>query len=212
MRLLRLARTALAGLATFVMLATSAAADDYPALYRVTGVASNDVLNIRTEPSAGSAIIGFFRPDERGVVVTALSPDGRWGRVNYYEQSGWSHMRYLDREMEGSWRDGQTGLFCYGNEPYWNLRIFLPSHRAEFQSLSTPDAEGGFELVTDTGALPTTRFPPTLAIPFSGTREGAVILRGDTCNDTMSDQLHGISAFLYWRGDTEAFSGCCRPD
>lgn len=210
MRLFRLARTALVILVAYVILVTAAPADEFPAFYRVSGVASNDVLNIRTEPRVSSAIIGFFRPHESGVVVTALSPDGRWGRVNYYERSGWSHMRYLERETEGSWRDGQTTLYCHGTEPHWNLRIFLPTHRAEFESLSSPGAEGGFELVTDTGALPTTRFPPMLAIPFSGTREGAAILRGETCKDSMSDQLHGISAFLYWRGDTGALSGCCR--
>lgn len=205
---MRLIRPALAAFAALTMLITAAAAaaDAFPAFYRVTGVAHDDVLNIRTEPDAGTAIIGFLRPDQRGVEITALSPDGRWGQVNYGERAGWSHMRFLEREMAGSWRDGQSALYCFGNEPFWNMPIFLPTHHAEFHDMGS----GGFELVTDTGALPSTRFPPVLAIPFSGTREGAAILRGEACNDGMSDMQFGISAFIYWRGDTEALSGCCR--
>ena len=208
MRLIRPAFPVLAALAMLVS-ATAAAADEFPALYRVTGVAQNDALYIRTEPDAGSSIIGFLSPDQSGVEITALSPDGRWGRVNYYAQSGWAHMRYLEREMEGSWRDAQTSLSCYGTEPYWRLGLYLPSDRAEFSSLSRLDDEV-YELVTDSGALPSTRFPPELAIPFSGRREGAAILRGESCNDGMSDQEFAISAFVFFRGDTEPFSGCCR--
>ncbi|MCC5986792.1 MAG: SH3 domain-containing protein [Pararhodobacter sp.] len=202
-------RPALAVFTALAMLVTAAAADEFPALYRVTGVAQNDALYIRAEPDAGSAIIGFLSPDQSGVEITALSPDGRWGQVNYFERAGWSHMRYLERAMAGSWRDAQTSLSCYGTEPYWRLSLFLPTDRAEFGSLSRLDDEV-YELVTDSGALPATRFPPVLAIPFSGTREGAAILRGEDCNDGMSDQEFAISAFLYFRGDSEAFSGCCR--
>ena len=212
MRLYRLVRTAMIVLVALLVFVTYARADDLPALHRVTGVAVNDVLNIREEPSAASAITGFLRPDERRVEITALSADGSWGQVNTGERAGWSHMRFLERESAGSWRDGETALVCFGTEPFWNMPIFLPTHRAEFFSPAVPDGEGGFELVTDTGALPGTRFPPVLAIPFSGTREGAAILRGEACNDGMSDMTFGISAFVYWRGDTEALSGCCRLD
>lgn len=185
--------------------ASAAAAQEFPALYRVTGVTSGDVLNVRAEPGAGAPIVGHFRPGQRGVEVVGLSQNGRWGLVNTGERSGWSSMRYLARETTGSWRDGQTTLSCFGTEPFWNMPIFLPTHRAEFHA---PD-NGGFELVTDAGALPTTRFPPTLAIPFSGTREGVAVVRGARCSDGMSDRLYGLEAQIYWRGDTEGLSGCC---
>ncbi|MCC5969979.1 MAG: peptide-binding protein [Pararhodobacter sp.] len=186
--------------------AGAATAQDFPALYRVTGVASDDVLNIRAEPGAGAAIVGFFRPGQRGIEVMELGPNGRWGLVNSGEGSGWSSMRYLAREGEGSWRDGQQELTCFGTEPFWHMPIFLPTHRAEFHAMG----EGGFELVTDTGALPTTHFPPTLAIPFSGTREGMAVVRGASCNDGMSDRRYGLEGQVYWRGDTQGLSGCCR--
>lgn len=67
----------------FAFLSTPALAQDiYPALHDVTGVAADDVLNIRSEPSASSPIIGTFSPFETDVEVVALSPDGGWGRVN----------------------------------------------------------------------------------------------------------------------------------
>jgi len=191
---------------TIAMLgATAASAQDFPALFRVSGVASDDVLNVRAEPGAGAAIVGHFGPRERGIEVMGLSQNGRWGLVNTGERSGWSSMRYLARETAGSWRDGQTEMTCFGTEPFWHMPIFLPTHRAEFHALG----DGGFELVTDAGALPTTRFPPTLAIPFSGTREGMAVVRGARCSDGMSDRLYGLEAQIYWRRDTEALSGCC---
>lgn len=182
-----------------------AVADEFPAMHRVTGVAHDDVLNIRTQPNARAEIIGGFAPGEAGIEVIALSENGRWGLVNTGERAGWSHMRYLTRDMAGSWRDGTHALVCYGTEPFWRMPIFLPTHRAEFHSAGG----GGFELVTDAGALPSTRFPPTLAVPFSGTREGMAVLRGEACNDGMSDREFGVSVLIYWRGDTDGLSGCC---
>ncbi len=193
-------------IALIVLICASAAtAQDYPAHYRVTGVAHNDVLNIRAEPGAGAPIIGHFHPNQRGIEVMGLSQSGRWALVNSGERAGWSSMRYLARESTRSWRDGQTALTCFGTEPFWNMPIFLPTHRAEFHAVD----DGGFELVTDAGALPSTRFPPTLAIPFSGTREGMAIVRGARCSDGMSDMAFGLEVQIYWRGDTSGLSGCC---
>ena len=196
-------------IALFVLLLglfpTTAAAQDFPALFRVTGVASDDVLNIRAEPNARAAIIGRFAPDARGIEVIGLAPNGGWGLVNAGEQTGWSSMRYLTRERADSWREGRQALRCFGTEPFWNMPIFLPSHRAEFHSLG----DGGFELVTEAGALPSTAYPPTLAIPFSGSRDGMAVVRTAVCSDGMSDRLYGLETQIYWRGDTEGLSGCC---
>lgn len=38
-----------------------------PDFFRVTGVASNDVLNIRAQPTARSAIIGIIPPNGNGI-------------------------------------------------------------------------------------------------------------------------------------------------
>lgn len=183
-----------------------ALAQDLPALYRVQGVAAWDVLNIRAEPSARAAILGALAPDAAGVEVTGLSPDGRWGRVNSAEAAGWVAMRYLQAQPGPGWQSGQMGLRCLGTEPFWRLDIFLPTHHAEFFE----PGSGGFELVTDTGRLPRTDFPQTLAIPFGGMREGMAVLRRAECSDGMSDRSFGLEGQVYWRGTVPGLSGCCQ--
>jgi uncharacterized membrane protein len=183
----------------------SAAGQDFPALYRVTGVAANDVLNIRAEPSARSAVIGSLAPTQTNIEVIAVTTDGRWAMLNSGEGQGWSATRYLSRMSSGSWLDGTQTLSCFGTEPFWQLVAFLPGHQAEYH---TPE-NGGVNLVTDAGVLPSTQFPPTLAIPFSGAHQGMAVLRPDACNDGMSDLGYGISAQVYFRGEIQGLSGCC---
>ena len=182
------------------------AGDTLPALHDVSGVASDDRLNIRTGPGVDAAVIGRLDHDAAGVEVTALADNRRWGRINTGEGAGWVALRYLARQDERSWRDGEWPLRCFGTEPFWSMPLFLPSHRIEFHE----PGDGGFELVADAGALPTTAFPPTLAVPFSGMREGMVVIRENpACSDGMSDRLYGLEAQVYWRGDTRGLSGCC---
>ena len=57
----------------FAAAATSASAQDFPALFSVTGVANSDVLNIRAEPSAQSPIVGHFAPHQTSIEVVGLS-------------------------------------------------------------------------------------------------------------------------------------------
>lgn len=187
-------------------LAGPATAEGLPALYNVRGVAADDQLNIRTGPGTRYDIIGGLEPDARSIEVTARSDTGRWGRINASERAGWVSMRYLARQDVPEWREGETPLRCFGTEPFWSMPIFLPGHQIEFHE----PGEGGFELVGDAGALPSTAFPPTLAIPFSGMREGMVVIRENAeCSDNMSEFLYGLEGQVYFRGDTTGLSGCC---
>lgn len=192
-------------LALALLIAAPAAAQDLPAHYRVTGVAAWDVLNIRAEPDARAAILGSLRPDATRIEVTGLSPDGRWAQVNTGEGSGWVALRYLEAQGGPGWRSGEVGLTCLGTEPFWQLELFLPGHQAEFHE----PGSGGFNLVVDVGALPSTAFPPTLALPFSGYREGMAVVRAGACSDGMSDRTFALEGQVYWRGQTTGLSGCC---
>ncbi|MEM7399548.1 MAG: SH3 domain-containing protein [Pseudomonadota bacterium] len=58
----------------------------------VTGVASNDVLNIRSGPSTRFEITGFIRPGECGVVTGQR--EGNWIWVDY-GKGGYVNKRYL---------------------------------------------------------------------------------------------------------------------
>lgn len=73
--------------------------------YRVTGVASNDVLNVRDRPGVpGSRIIGMLPPGERGVVWDGQSrrvaDGGTWWRVLHprVPHGGWVNARFLTEE------------------------------------------------------------------------------------------------------------------
>jgi uncharacterized protein YraI len=70
-------------------------------LYRVVGIANNDVLNIRNGPSAGDRIVGMIPPNARDVSVEENT--GTWWRVNYNRVSGWANRIYLrpDRFCKG---------------------------------------------------------------------------------------------------------------
>ena len=171
---------------------------------RVIGVAGDDVLNIRAEASASATILGSLRPDARDVEIVALSEDRRWGLIRTGERVGWVSMRFMAPQGTPPWHSGQQALTCSGTEPFWTLRFFLPDNRAEYLS---PDTS--FEMRTDAPLLPATRFPQTLALPFSGAREGVAVVRAGLCSDGMSDRLYGLEAQVYWRGDPEGLSGCC---
>lgn len=90
---------------------------DGPDYFAVKGVAANDVLNIRAEPSAGSARIGEIPPDARGIrnlgcqggptfaewqAMTeserVRAAHDRWCRVRYGGVEGWVAGRFLTED------------------------------------------------------------------------------------------------------------------
>lgn len=73
----------------------------------VSGVASGDVLNIRSGPGANFKIVGSIRPGECGIVTGNRS--GSWIWVDY-GRGGYVHTRYLRTEGEGG--DGDQNTRC----------------------------------------------------------------------------------------------------
>ncbi|MCB1397752.1 MAG: SH3 domain-containing protein [Rhodobacter sp.] len=197
-------RSFLLVLALLLAAPTLAPAQDLPALFRVTGVASNDVLNIRAEPRAQSPVVGAFGPMQTGIEVIALSDDGRWGLVRSQEGVGWSSMRYLQQTSVEPWTFGTTPLVCSGTEPFWTLTFFRPSNRVEYVA---PD--DSFEMRVDVETPPTTLYPRTMGLPMSGARKGFAVIRQGICSDGMSDRLYGLEVQVYWQGPHSALSGCC---
>lgn len=64
-----------------------------PDFFRVGGVASWDVLWIRSAPSPRATKLGSIPHDGSG--IRNLGCEGRWCRVEYRGVVGWSHGRYL---------------------------------------------------------------------------------------------------------------------
>lgn len=100
--------------------------------YRVVGVASNDVLNIRAQPTSRSEIIGVFNHNHPLFEVTGS--DGRWVRVNLGEYSGWVHSGYIQPVNVPTFPQTNlpNDLKCYGEEPFWT--ITLSGGRLQLQS------------------------------------------------------------------------------
>ena len=61
----------------------------------MTGVAANDLLNIRAAPSANAEIIGTLSPRARHIEVVGYDDTGRWAQINTGEISGWAALRFL---------------------------------------------------------------------------------------------------------------------
>lgn len=68
-----------------------------PAMYCVTGVASNDVLNLRKWPSTGSAVIAELDPDQCDIAFLPYST-GNWQKVRVNGDEGWVNRKYVSGE------------------------------------------------------------------------------------------------------------------
>jgi uncharacterized membrane protein len=183
---------------------TAAFAQSFPSLFNVTGVASNDVLNIRQAPDATTTILSSFAYNARDVEVIGLSENGRWGMVATSDQMGWVAMRFLDNAGRPNWTDGQS-LHCSGTEPFWSLSTSFPDRHLSLQTINGHY----FGLQTNSGALPHTVGPPTLGFAIFGARKGFASVRTEVCADGMSDHLYGLGIQVYFTDNGQAFSGCC---
>ena len=186
---------------------TFASTEGWPALFDVTGVSADDVLNVRSRPDADGEIIGSLSPNATNVEVIRPDSAGGWGLVNSGEGTGWVSMAFLARQP-GAW----SGQFadraqCFGTEPFWSADLSPES--ATFES---PDA---LPLTfSETSALRSRNRIDRHTRVYEHTLGGMVAtLRAAACSDGMSDRAYGweIDLLLVIAGDANAqmFSGCC---
>lgn len=179
----------------------AAAGEVYPALHVVTGVAADDVLNIRAAPSTDAPVIATLAPDAIGVEVVAVQ--GSWAVVNTGEGSGYAALRYLARSDAPDWPTLQAPLTCRGTEPFWSLQIDPDRAETRFQ---TPEDEA------PRSAPISASWPglPGSNVAAIERPEGLAVLIAAECSDGMSDQEYGIAATLFLTGpDRARLSGCC---
>jgi uncharacterized protein YraI len=70
------------------------------AVYRVIGVAADDVLNVRQGPGARFPLVGTLPPDGRGVrLASTVECVGVWCQANFSNVSGWVNTLYLGTDM-----------------------------------------------------------------------------------------------------------------
>lgn len=194
-------RTALA--LTLALAGPALATQEYilPTLFDVSGVAANDVLNIRTEPNASAPIIGTLAADTEAVEI--VEERRGWGRVNAAEQSGWVSMRYLSYRTD-VWQPGElpAAFRCLGTEPFWDAK-----REGGDLVLRAPEDQSGdrrpVQAVLDSGVF---RDPTRVVVA----QDMTLFAQPQICSDGMSDRMFGLSAALVIHGEQpRMLSGCC---
>lgn len=179
-----------------------AAAQEFPALYDVAGVAADDVLNVRAAPDASAEIVGTLAPDARNVEVVAPGPDRDWGRVNAGERSGWASLAYLARQGGQPAGEPITSFHCAGTEPFWSFDVTAGEGR-----FATPEGPGETTALED----PVMANGRTDSWALRGLSGGlTAIVTRQLCSDGMSDRAYGLSLDLILSdGGMSYYSGCC---
>lgn len=177
-------------------------AEVYPALHDVTGVAADDVLNIRATASAEAPVIGTLAPNATGVEVVAVQ-DG-WAMVNTGEGSGFAALRFLTRSDAPDWNALQTPLTRLGTEPFWSLTLDPGTETAR---LVASDDLNGDPLQIEQ-SWPGNLWAPAAAVSLP---QGTVVLYPAECSDGMSERSYGIAVDLFLtKPEKLRLSGCCR--
>jgi len=200
------------GLALGLFLAAAspaAATQEYilPTLFDVTGVAANDVLNIRAAPSARAEIIGTLSPNARDIEVVGYDETGQWARINTGERSGWAALRYLAYQID-VWTPGTLPptLHCLGNEPFWSFRP-----RGDDVVFSTPDAPESAMRIEQVLATGMFRDPRRSVSAQGENHRMTAVMVPMACSDGMSDRSYGldVTVILEGRGEPQMLTGCC---
>ncbi|MEQ9258262.1 MAG: SH3 domain-containing protein [Roseovarius sp.] len=199
-------RHALAALC-LCLLPLAATAQELPALYDVTGVATNDTLNVRAGPSTDFDVVDKLAPDAREVEVVDLNDEGDWALISTAEGRGWVALRYLARAGGQPAEGLPRQLSCSGTEPFWGFSL-RPDRSAEF---SRPEQSVAFASVLD---VPSQNRTDRYALFADGGKSKTVItalVSRNLCSDGMSDRAYGLSIDMLVTDEKAVtlYSGCC---
>ncbi|WP_172294944.1 SH3 domain-containing protein [Pseudoruegeria sp. HB172150] len=179
-----------------------------PGYFRVTGVASDDTLNVRAEPSADSADIGDLGPTATGIEVTGTNESGDWGRIIWQDGNGWISMNFLEPETLPAIPSTElpAGLLCGGTEPFWNIRYSETSALySDIMGASVTMPIAGVMVAEGRPAFP-------VAITSGASGYGALaVIKPQICSDDMSDRdyPYSLTVILESEGKRRFLDGCC---
>ncbi|MCC5995096.1 MAG: hypothetical protein JJU18_01835 [Oceanicaulis sp.] len=192
-------RIAAAGLAAALLSGAGLAAQEY---YAVSGVDPDDLLNVRTGPSASAPIISAMEHDASPVEIVRV--ENGWGMFPAGEVSGWVSMDYLtpiDQPMIGATAVPE-GLWCVGTEPFWVVTVNTSGVIVSHQNWDRDQAYG---LDLDQSAADAGRVS-TLSL-----EDGSAVITPERCSDGMSDAEFGWSGHFVLGGRQvpTVLQGCC---
>jgi uncharacterized membrane protein len=178
-------------------------AQSQPALYDVKGIAADDVLNLRRDPSSGAEVVDQIESSTTDIEVVEIDPTGQWARVNTKHQSGWAFLEYLSRQPNQTFTEPTR---CFGTEPFWSLTFDETS--ATFTKLGAPGKN-----LSQFSRVGSTSGANKMGYLLS---EAGLVIMGiasrTSCNDGMSDHQYGFSIDLMemaGRNNRRIYSGCC---
>jgi uncharacterized membrane protein len=185
---------------------TLAFAQTLPALFSVSGIEEDGILNIHAEPSSFSQAVESYAWDARDIEIVALDDSGEWGQININETTAWVPMKNMEEQFSAGNTLLPRPLVCFGNEPFWTLDLgnnpfaelgWLDGVTLRFSGLYTISSE------SRTGRY--------MMLAENTGRSLHAFVERKSCNDGMSDRAYGLDMNLLIRdGDkTMYFAGCC---
>lgn len=175
-----------------------------PAVFHVSGVAADDVFNIRSAPSANADIIHMVA---NGIPISVLGmASGAWAKVQLHNTVGFAHTGYLERGGGTTTMTGfQLGLECIGTEPFWNMTFGVDN----MVRMNLMGNSAAAVPLTSTSVSPTSTGYSShfAAAPYSGQ------INHEICSDGMSDNTYPMSILLNGPnavGDPMVAHGCCQ--
>lgn len=186
--------------------ASFAQAQAVPAFYDVSGVAADDVLNVRAAPGVGNSIVGKLSADATFIEVVGFDDSREWARINVEEQSGWVALRFLTRRADQPEDELPRPLMCTGTEPFWSLEIA----RTATATLDRMD-EDTISVSTLDSVTSENRTDRYAIFGQSQTQVFTFMFQRDACTDGMSDLYYGMSVDLFVTEDSGVtyLTGCC---
>ena len=185
---------------------TFAHAQALPAFYDVSGVAPDDVLNVRAGPGVGNSIVAKLTADARFIEVVAFDESREWARVNVEDTSGWVALRFLDRRPDQPDDQLPRPLMCAGTEPFWSLDVARTSTATLDRMDDDPISVATLDPVTSENR--TDRYA---IFGQAQTQVFTFMFQRDACTDGMSDRFYGMSVDLFVTEESGVtyLTGCC---
>ncbi|PCJ71575.1 MAG: hypothetical protein COA62_03040 [Rhodobiaceae bacterium] len=181
------------------------------ALFSVTGVAQNDVLNVRAQPHPSAEKVWTLPHDTTGVQAMGsprIVGSAEWRQIRIENQTGWVNARFLTPQRATSAPEPiffRAPLSCSGTEPFWGFQ--LTGKTGVLDSLAHGKATLQFDTVRNPGGVP-------IIWSFRGRQKPsnasviAVLEETNACSDGMSDLTYQYSIRLDV-ADGPFFAGCC---
>ncbi|QFT97928.1 Bacterial SH3 domain protein [Roseovarius sp. THAF8] len=187
--------------------ASLAHAQAVPAFYDVSGVAPDDVLNVRAAPGVGNSIVAKLDSGATYIEVVGFDDSREWARINVEEQSGWVAARFLTRRAGQPDDELPRPLVCTGTEPFWSLEVARTASATLDRMDEDPVSVSTLNPVTSENR--TDRYA---IFGQSQTQEVFTFMfQRDACTDGMSDRYYGMSVDLFVTEESGVtyLTGCC---